>query len=116
MHDFLSAVRDIATNESAYRNAAIAAVVLLFASSGELVAGIVARALATAVAGVLVGGVSALALGKVLEVVLYGVKPGDAVSFAGAAVALLAVTAVAASIPAVRATRTDPTTALRADE
>ncbi len=38
MHDFLSAVRDIATNESAYRNAAIAAVVLLFASSGELVA------------------------------------------------------------------------------
>jgi simple sugar transport system permease protein len=38
MHDFLNAVRDIATNESAYRNAAIAAVVLLFASSGELVA------------------------------------------------------------------------------
>jgi general nucleoside transport system permease protein len=38
MNDFLSAVRDIATNESAYRNAAIAAVVLLFASSGELVA------------------------------------------------------------------------------
>jgi general nucleoside transport system permease protein len=38
MHDFLDAVREIATNESAYRNAAIAAVVLLFASSGELVA------------------------------------------------------------------------------
>ena len=38
MSDFLSAVGEIATNESAYRNAAIAAVVLLFAASGELVA------------------------------------------------------------------------------
>ena len=38
MSDFLDALGDIATNESAYRNAAIAAVVLLFASSGELVA------------------------------------------------------------------------------
>ena len=36
MHDFGDASRS--TNESAYRNAAIAAVVLLFASSGELVA------------------------------------------------------------------------------
>jgi general nucleoside transport system permease protein len=38
MGDFLRALGEIATNESAYRNAAIAAVVLLFASSGELVA------------------------------------------------------------------------------
>src|SRR5262245_53353441 len=38
MSDFLSAVGEIVTNESAYRNAAIAAVVLLFAASGELVA------------------------------------------------------------------------------
>lgn len=38
MGDFFSALGDIATNESAYRNAVIAAVVLLFAASGELVA------------------------------------------------------------------------------
>jgi simple sugar transport system permease protein len=38
MSGFLSALGDIATNESAWRNAAIAAVVLLFAASGELVA------------------------------------------------------------------------------
>ena len=38
MGDFLHALGEIVTNESAYRNAAIAAVVLLFASSGELVA------------------------------------------------------------------------------
>ena len=38
MGNFWSALGDIATNESAYRNAVIAAVVLLFAASGELVA------------------------------------------------------------------------------
>lgn len=38
MGDFWSALVDIASNESAYRNAVIAAVVLLFAASGELVA------------------------------------------------------------------------------
>ena len=36
--DFLSALANIFSNESAYRNAVIAAVVLLFAASGELVA------------------------------------------------------------------------------
>ncbi len=38
MDNFFSALGDIATNESAYRNAIIAAVVLLFAASGELIA------------------------------------------------------------------------------
>ena len=38
MSDFLNALGDIATNESAYRNAMIAATVLLFAALGELVA------------------------------------------------------------------------------
>ncbi len=38
MGNFISALGDIFSNESAYRNAVIAAVVLLFAASGELVA------------------------------------------------------------------------------
>jgi simple sugar transport system permease protein len=38
MGNFFSALGDIATNESAYRNAIIAAAVLLFAACGELVA------------------------------------------------------------------------------
>ena len=38
MGDFLAALGDIFSNESAYRNALIVAVVLLFAASGELVA------------------------------------------------------------------------------
>ena len=38
MGNFFTALGDIATNQSAYRNAIIAAVVLLFAASGELIA------------------------------------------------------------------------------
>src|SRR4051795_2264210 len=38
MGNFFSALGDIATNESAYRNAIISAAVLLFAACGELVA------------------------------------------------------------------------------
>jgi len=38
MGDFLHAVADVFTNESAYRNAMIVAVVLLFAASGEFIA------------------------------------------------------------------------------
>lgn len=38
MSDFFSALGDIASNSTAYRNAIIAAVVLLFAASGELIA------------------------------------------------------------------------------
>ncbi|HEY7627063.1 MAG TPA: ABC transporter permease, partial [Ilumatobacteraceae bacterium] len=38
MGDFFSALGDIAGNDTAYRNAIIAAVVLLFAASGELIA------------------------------------------------------------------------------
>ena len=38
MGNFFSALGHIATNESAYRNAIISAVVLLFAASGELIA------------------------------------------------------------------------------
>lgn len=38
MSNFFSALGDIFSNESAYRNAVIAAVVLLFAASGELIA------------------------------------------------------------------------------
>jgi ABC-type antimicrobial peptide transport system permease subunit len=44
---------------------------------------------------------------------LYGVRTGDAISLAIAAVLLLAVTGVAAWVPALRATRVDAVTVLR---
>ncbi len=62
MSDFLSALGDIATNESAYRNAAIAATVLLFAAAGELVAE-KAGAINISLEGMILGGAFAGAMG-----------------------------------------------------
>jgi predicted permease len=81
-----------------------------------LVIGMVIRgALTTAAVGALVGGAAALALSAALERVIYGVDARDPTSFLVAAAVLLGVTAIAALIPALRATRIAPTHVLRAD-
>ena len=63
MSDFLSAVSEIATNGSAYRNAAIAAVILLLASLGELVAE-KAGSINISLEGMMLGGAFAAAIGQ----------------------------------------------------
>lgn len=63
MGDFLSAVGEIATNGSAYRNAAIAAVILLLASLGELVAE-KAGSINISLEGMMLGGAFAAAIGQ----------------------------------------------------
>ena len=80
-----------------------------------LVATITRRALIAAIAGLGFGAIASIMLGRALEALLYGVRPRDFVSFAAAAAALMAVTAVAAMIPALRATNVDPTRVLRGD-
>jgi predicted permease len=66
-------------------------------------------------AGVAVGVTSAFALGRVLESLLFGVQPTDAVVATIAIGALTTVAGVAAWIPARRAARVDPLIALRAE-
>jgi putative ABC transport system permease protein len=62
-----------------------------------------------------VGLLASLALARLLSGQLFGVSPTDPVTFVGIA-ALLAGTALLASyLPARRATRVDPITALRAE-
>jgi len=74
---------------------------------------VLGRALAQAAAGIAVGTAGALALARLLEGQLYGVAATDPPTLAAAA-ALLAVTALAAGyLPAVRASRVDPSVALR---
>jgi ABC-type antimicrobial peptide transport system permease subunit len=65
--------------------------------------------------GVVAGLAGALAATRLLTGLLYGVPPTDPVTFAATAATLLLVAAVAALLPALRATRTDPVEALRAE-
>ncbi len=63
--------------------------------------------------GILAGVPAALLLSRLVETFLYGVKPNDVPSIAGAVIVMSAVAALAAWIPARRASRIDPMAALR---
>jgi ABC-type antimicrobial peptide transport system permease subunit len=81
------------------------AVTVLVARQGVKLAG----------AGLLAGLVVAGGLSRFLGSLLFGVTPGDWVSYLSAAGVLLAVALVASLIPARRAARVDPMTTLRAE-
>jgi len=65
------------------------------------------------VVGIAIGVGAALALGRFLSALLYGVTAADPIAIIGASVALLTIGVVAALIPAIRASRTDPALVLR---
>jgi predicted permease len=71
------------------------------------------RIVAIAAAGLAIGLTAASLLTSVLSTLLFGVSPRDPATFAGAAAILTAIVLLAALIPAVRASRIDPMTALR---
>jgi len=71
------------------------------------------RGLATAAVGLGAGLVAALVLARLTASLVWGVGPSDPVTFAVVAVALAASASLAIFIPAHRATRIDPTVALR---
>jgi len=60
-----------------------------------------------------VGVVGALTLARVLKQMLFGIAPTDPLTFAGVVVLILTAAAVASYMPAHRASRVDPMTALR---
>src|SRR5882762_7430161 len=87
----------------------------LGADSATVMWSVLRRALTLMAIGVAIGTAGSLALTRVIAGLLYEVRPTDAATFAGSALAL-AVLAVAASlVPAWRATRVDPLIALRAE-
>lgn len=87
----------------------------LGASSSQLVRVFVGRASVLALAGALLGAGLAALLGRGLEGMLFGVAARDVATFAEVGVAVLAVAAVAAWLPARRALKVDPVIAMRAD-
>jgi predicted permease len=63
--------------------------------------------------GIILGGLGALAASRLLGHLLFGVSAGDPLTLGLVAIALVVVAAIAAYIPARRATRVDPMVALR---
>ena len=74
---------------------------------------VVGRGLGLVALGSAIGIAGALALTKLLASLLYGVEATDPFALAGAVVLLLAVGALAALVPARRASLTDPALVLR---
>jgi len=87
----------------------------LGATAGDLQARIIVQTLTLAAIGMLVGGSASWALARMLGGLLFGVKPGDPVTFLAMLIVLSAVAALAGYLPARRASRIDPMVALRAN-
>jgi len=87
----------------------------LGASTSQVRRLVVREALGAVVAGLAAGLIIALWLGDLLKTLLYGVTSSDPLTIAGAAAVLLGAAAVAAYVPAQRATRVDPMIALRTE-
>jgi putative ABC transport system permease protein len=85
----------------------------LGAHPSAVVGMIVRGGLGLAAVGIAIGTAAAAALAPALRSLLFGVKPFDAPTFASVALLLFAVAALATYVPARRATKVDPMTALR---
>ena len=85
----------------------------LGAAQNDLVWLVVREALTLALLGSLCGLLGAIALTHLMASFLYGVRPIDLPTYLAAAVAITAVGLLAGYVPARRATRVDPVTALR---
>jgi len=87
--------------------------VALGASTGSVVGMVVRRGALLAVTGIAIGTALAFAGAGLMQRLLFGVPPHDSVTFITIALVLAGVGVLAAYVPARRAARVDPITALR---
>jgi len=87
----------------------------LGASGSRIRAAVAGETLRLALAGVTIGLLGAAALSSLLASLLFGVSPNDPWTLAASAAILLAVALAAGFIPALRASRISPLSALRTD-
>jgi predicted permease len=87
----------------------------LGATRREIVWVILREAMALAAGGIVIGAPAVLVLGRISSALLYGVGPFDLPAFACALLILLVFAAIAGILPARRAGRLDPMSALRCE-
>ena len=87
----------------------------LGAQRGDILTMILWRGARLAVIGVGAGALLAFVAGRSLQALLAGVSPGDPITFAAAVALVLAMTLAGSLLPALRATRLDPATAMRVE-
>jgi len=87
----------------------------LGAGRGQLMGLVVGQGVMLALVGVVAGGIAAAGLSRFVETQLYSVQPLDVVSFAMTAGIMIATALVASFVPALRALRVDPISALRGE-
>jgi putative ABC transport system permease protein len=87
----------------------------LGATAGHVVSYMLAAAGRTALVGAGIGLVTAAAAGRIMQAMLFGVSPLDAVALTTAPALILVVAVAASIIPARRAARIDPIVSLRAE-
>jgi len=85
----------------------------LGAGPGKILRMILGQSLGPVIAGLLVGLASSFALMPLLQSLLFGVQPGDPLTFGAISAFLLVVGTLACYLPSLRATRIEPSTALR---
>jgi putative ABC transport system permease protein len=76
---------------------------------------VIADALRPTLVGIVVGLLAAIAIRRVVASLLFGVSPGDPLTFAAVSALLVGVALASSALPAYAATRVDPNLALRDD-
>ncbi|MGD8873316.1 MAG: FtsX-like permease family protein, partial [Gemmatimonadota bacterium] len=89
--------------------------IALGAHARDVVGRVLGRSLALTVAGTVVGLVAAVAVSRWIASLLFGVSPVDAVTYGLCATLMVVVASLTATVPALRAARTDPVEAIRSD-
>lgn len=89
--------------------------IALGAQSSEILKMVLRDGVILAATGIVVGALLAFAAGKTMEALLAGVKPADPITFLIAIALALIMTIAGSLLPARRAVRVDPTTALRTE-
>ena len=89
--------------------------IALGARPSDILSNVVGRGLALAAAGTAIGLAATLALTRLVETLLFGVSARDPFTFIAVPAILLLVASTACFIPALRAMRVDPMTALRSE-